>query len=225
MGIGVTAWSGNRSPVLARLLQPAAQAPTATEGVWWAEVEIAKPTYTALPTLTPPPTPTSTLEPTETPAVAWAEIVPDTPTAEGGGSDWQPAESGSAPAGGWNKYVLVDISQQHLYAYQDEALLYSFLASTGMNNATATGIFSVLSKIPKAYGATWNIWMPNWLGIYWAGGLQNGIHALPILSSGARLWDGFLGTPISYGCVVLGQYESQLLYDWVDIGTPVEIQW
>jgi hypothetical protein len=67
--------------------------------------------------------------------------------------------------------------------------------------------------------------MPNWLGIYWAGGLENGIHALPILPSGARLWAGFLGRPISYGCVVLGEYESELLYNWADIGTPVEIQW
>jgi lipoprotein-anchoring transpeptidase ErfK/SrfK len=94
-----------------------------------------------------------------------------------------------------------------------------------MNNATATGNFSVLDKIPSAYGSTWDLWMPNWLGIYWAGGLENGIHALPILSNGVTLWSGFLGRPISYGCVVLGSYESQLLYDWAEVGTPVDIQW
>jgi len=123
------------------------------------------------------------------------------------------------------KYILVDISEQHLYAYESGLLVYSFVASTGMNNATRVGVFSVLDKIPNAYGATWNIWMPNWLGIYWAGTLENGIHALPILSNGLRLWDGYLGTPISYGCVVLGVNESQMLYDWVTVGTPVEIQW
>lgn len=124
-----------------------------------------------------------------------------------------------------DKYVLVDISEQHLYAYESGLLVYSFVASTGMNNATRVGVFSVLDKIPNAYGATWNIWMPNWLGIYWAGTLENGIHALPILSNGSRLWAGYLGTPISYGCVVLGVNESQLLFDWVTVGTPVEIQW
>lgn len=123
------------------------------------------------------------------------------------------------------KYILVDISEQHLYAYESGLLVYSFVASTGMNNATRVGVFSVLDKIPNAYGATWNIWMPNWLGIYWAGSLQNGIHALPILSNGSRLWAGYLGTPISYGCVVLGVNESQQLYDWVSVGTQVEIQW
>jgi LysM repeat protein len=123
------------------------------------------------------------------------------------------------------KRILVSISQQHLYAYEGDQLIYSFLASTGMGNSTRAGTFEVLNKIPNAYGATWNIWMPNWLGIYWSGHLQNGIHALPILPNGGILWEGYLGTPISYGCVVLGTYESQLLYDWVEVGTPVEIIW
>ena len=124
-----------------------------------------------------------------------------------------------------NQYILVDISEQHLYAYESGELVFSFVASTGMNNSTRVGVFSVLDKIPNAYGANWDIWMPDWLGIYWSGTLENGIHSLPILSSGARLWSGYLGTPISFGCVVLGVNESQLLYDWVQVGTPVEIQW
>ena len=130
----------------------------------------------------------------------------------------------SANPGG-NKYILVDISEQYMYVYEGDMLVFNFVASTGMNNSTSVGNFSVLNKIPSAYGATWNIWMPNWLGIYWAGNLQNGIHALPILPNGNQLWAGYLGTPISYGCVVIGADEAQLLYDWAEIGTPVEIQW
>ncbi len=123
------------------------------------------------------------------------------------------------------KLILVDISEQHLYAYENGALVYSFVASTGMGGGTRVGTFSVLDKIPNAYGSTWNIWMPNWMGIYWSGSLENGIHALPILPNGQRLWAGYLGTPISYGCVVLGTYESELLYNWAEIGTVVEIQY
>ena len=44
---------------------------------------------------------------------------------------------------------------------------------------------------------------------YYAGSLENGIHALPIMQNGATLWEGYLGVPISDGCVVLGTYESQ----------------
>ena len=75
-----------------------------------------------------------------------------------------------------------------------------------------------------AYAATWNLWMPNWLGIYWAGYLENGIHALPILWNGARLWDGYLGTKVSFGCIILGVDEAQTLFDWAEVGTTVTIQ-
>jgi lipoprotein-anchoring transpeptidase ErfK/SrfK len=134
---------------------------------------------------------------------------------------------GQAPAFEYSgsKYILVDISEQHMYVYEADALIYSFVASTGINNATRVGTFQVQSKYPNAYGSTWNIWMPSWLGIYYSGGLENGIHALPILPNGATLWAGFLGRPVSYGCVVLGSYEAQLLYDWAELGTPVEIRW
>lgn len=136
------------------------------------------------------------------------------------------AEVPPAPGDGGSKRIVVDISDQRLYASQDGALLYNFIASTGEpGRETRPGNYSVLTKIPNAYGGTWNIWMPNWLGIYWAGSLQNGIHALPILPGGGRLWQGWLGTPVSYGCVILGVLDAQTLYDWAELGTPVTVQW
>ncbi len=196
--------------------------PTATRvQEHWGQADISKPTYTPTATATFTPSPTPTITPSPTPTFTPEPTATPYPTAE----PEPPPAPASNPAPSGNKYVLVDISEQHLYAYQGNTLVFSFVASTGMNNATATGNFSVLNKIPSAYGATWDIWMPSWLGIYWAGTLQNGIHALPIMSNGSILWDGYLGTPISYGCVVLGTYEAKLLYDWVDVGTPVTIQW
>jgi lipoprotein-anchoring transpeptidase ErfK/SrfK len=157
------------------------------------------------------PSPSDSSEPQ-----VYAKIVEDTSFAQ---------FNAPVPAYDTGKYILVDISEQHMYVYEGNTLANSFVSSTGMNYATRVGSFSVLDKIPNAYGATWDIWMPNWLGIYWAGNMENGIHALPILPSGATLWAGYLGTPISYGCIVLGTYDAQWLYDWVDIGTPVEIRW
>jgi LysM repeat protein len=133
--------------------------------------------------------------------------------------------SASTPAGsGGGKRILIDLSEQHLYAYQGETLVYSFIASTGMGSGTRTGTFRVLDKIPNAYASTWNLQMPHWLGIYWAGSLENGIHALPILSNGQRLWAGYLGTPVSFGCVILGVEEARMLYGWAVVGMPVVIQ-
>ena len=124
------------------------------------------------------------------------------------------------------KLILVDISEQHMYVYENSNLIWSWVTSTGeQGRATAPGNYSVLNKIPNAYAATWNLQMPHWLGIYWAGRLQNGIHALPILSNGEKLWAGWLGTPVSYGCVILGDVEAETLYNWAEVGTPVSIQW
>jgi LysM repeat protein len=129
----------------------------------------------------------------------------------------------AAPASG-GKRILIDISEQHLYAYQGDTLVYSFVASTGIGGGTRTGSFRVLDKIPNAYASTWDLQMPHWLGIYWSGPLENGIHALPILSNGERLWEGYLGTPVSFGCIILDTSEARLLYEWAEIGTPVVIQ-
>jgi lipoprotein-anchoring transpeptidase ErfK/SrfK len=197
-------------------------------------VEIAKPTYTAVPTATVMPAPLATAAPStsvptdaSTPGVFAKDafmVIKNLPAPASAGYDTA-SPYDAPPAYSGNKRIVVDISEQHMYVYEGDNLVYSFIASTGMGNSTRIGTFSVLNKIPNAYGATWNIWMPDWLGIYWSGSLQNGIHALPILPNGATLWAGFLGTPISYGCVVLDTYDAQVLYNWADIGTPVEIRW
>jgi|GEM_PF-421862 len=237
--IGVAAWTANSPPALSlnSIVTPTYAPP-------FAFVKIAKPAvaHTALPTSLPEtitlPTASQTLttsQPTNDPnltttqtasqtseSMVSAEIVADTPPAPGYSNTTQ---YDAPPSYTGNKYILIDISEQHMFVYEGDNLAHSFVSSTGMNNATRTGSFSVLDKIPNAYGATWDIWMPNWLGIYWAGSMENGIHALPILPNGATLWAGYLGAPVSYGCIVLGTNEAQLLYDWAELGTPVEIQW
>ncbi len=239
---------GGATPVRA-FLNGLAQPPQGA--VAWSTAEVAKSTGTVFPTLTPlssvgidsatslpqvtflpqsSPTPTSTstqpVTPTEPPTALPTDIASEpwpTPLP----TDTPAPQQAAAPAPNYEsgKLILVDISEQHMYVYENGTLVYSFVVSTGMNGGTRVGTFSVLNKIPSAYGSTWNIWMPNWLGIYWSGHLQNGIHALPILPNGQRLWAGYLGTPISYGCVVLGTYESELLYYWAEVGTPVVIQY
>jgi lipoprotein-anchoring transpeptidase ErfK/SrfK len=196
--IGITAWSASSYPVLASIIN-LGNSPKAVHPKSYAQVQIPKRADLAAPTPLPSPNLTDTNKSISSLGAIFSEIN--------------------------SKYILVDISEQHLYAYEGEELVYSFVASTGIENSTRVGTFSVLDKIPNAYASTWDLWMPNWLGIYYSGNLENGIHALPILSNGVQLWGGFLGSPISFGCVVLGVYESQLLYEWADIGTPVEIRW
>jgi LysM repeat protein len=129
----------------------------------------------------------------------------------------------SAPTG-QGKEILVDISEQHLYAYQDNKLVFSLVASTGIGNSTRIGTFKVLDKIPRAYSNSFNIWMPYWMGIYYSGTLENGIHGLPLLMNGVELWGNLLGRPATYGCIEMKTSEAKALYDWAEIGTRVIIR-
>jgi LysM repeat protein len=140
--------------------------------------------------------------------------------AGGGGNAAPPASTGGG------KRIVVDLSEQRMYVYQDGQLLWNWVVSTGRpGQATAVGHYQVLNKIPNAYASTWSLQMPYWLGIYWAGSLQNGIHALPIQANGQRLWEGYLGQRVSFGCVILSTQNAATLYNWAPVGTPVDIVW
>lgn len=121
------------------------------------------------------------------------------------------------------KRIEIDVSEQRMRVYEADRLIWDWPASTGLPGyPTRYGRFQVLDKIPMAYSRPWTLWMPHWLGIYWAGGSENGIHSLPIIN-GQKLWAGYLGSRISYGCVVIGTDEGEQLFNWAEIGTTVEI--
>lgn len=125
------------------------------------------------------------------------------------------------------KKAIVSLSEQRLYAYQGDQNVYTFVVSTGRGGGTLTGNYSILDKTPNAYSAVWGFWMPYWMGIYYVGNgtLENGFHSLPVLASGEQIWGDALGTPVSYGCVVLGPTDAKLFYEWAEIGMPVIVQY
>lgn len=120
---------------------------------------------------------------------------------------------------------VASISQQRCWLYRGDTVIYRWVCSTGRSGwGTLPGSYRIQSKLPKAFGSTWNIWMPYWLGIYWAGASENGIHGLPWdAASGAQTWAGLVGTPITYGCVMLDNVNAKMLYDMAYIGMPVII--
>ncbi len=87
------------------------------------------------------------------------------------------------------------------------------------------GIFQIKSHYLNAYASRWDLYMPHFMGIYDATSyLENGIHGLPLLSSGVRLWGNVLGRPASYGCIILTLQAAEELFHWADEGVVVEIQ-
>ena len=124
-----------------------------------------------------------------------------------------------------SKRIIVDKSEQHAYVYENGRLLHDFVISTGQPGVeTWEGTWYIKTKMENAYATTWDLQMPYWLGFYDTGELENGFHALPILSDGTILWDGYLGTPVSYGCVILSYPDAETLFNWSDYGTEVVVQ-
>ncbi len=125
-----------------------------------------------------------------------------------------------------NKRIVISIQKQRLWAYQDGNSINQFVISTGIDRSpTQPGIFQVQTHEKNAYASVWDLYMPNFLGIYEAWpGFMNGIHGLPTLSNGQRLWANILGKPASYGCIILDLDDAKWLYQWAEAGVVVEIQ-
>lgn len=124
-----------------------------------------------------------------------------------------------------NKRIVVDISQQTMTVYENGEIRNTHIISTGMSDSpTMPGIFQIQSHHINAYASNWDLYMPHFMGIYEAWpGFMNGIHGLPVLSSGQRLWASALGRPASYGCIILDLTAAEDLYYWADPGVVVEI--
>lgn len=125
-----------------------------------------------------------------------------------------------------NKRVVIDIGRQRLRVYEDGREIAEHVISTGIDRSpTQPGVFQIQTHEINAYASVWDLNMPHFLGIYEAWpGFMNGIHGLPTLSSGRRLWAGVLGSPVSYGCIVMELEAAEWLYDWAEDGVVVEIQ-
>ena len=125
-----------------------------------------------------------------------------------------------------NKRIVMSISKQRLMVYEDGKQIKKYLMSTGIDHSpTQPGIFQVQTHKRNAYASVWDLYMPNFLGIYesWPG-FMNGIHGLPTLSSGTRLWANILGQPASFGCIILDLDNAKWLYNWAEDGVVVEIR-
>jgi len=124
-----------------------------------------------------------------------------------------------------NKRIEVDISEQRMTVYENGEIRNTYIVSTGVSNSpTMAGIFQVQTHELNAYASNWDLYMPHFMGIYEAWpGFMNGIHGLPLLSSGQRLWASTLGSPASYGCIILDLAAAEDLYTWAESGVVVEI--
>jgi len=122
--------------------------------------------------------------------------------------------------------VEVSLTTRICEVYENGTVIKSFQVCTGRpSSPTVPGRYTIQSKIEQdAYASKWDLIMPYWMGIYWAGGSENGFHAYPLRGGTQVLWRGALGTGCSFGCIVLDTADAEWLYNWAEMGTVVFVR-
>jgi hypothetical protein len=119
------------------------------------------------------------------------------------------------------KSIEVSLAEQKMRTFEDGKLIYEFTVSTGKEDSpTPEGNFTVLNKHVEVFSNLSSCWLPYWVG-FTSDGLY-GIHETPLCKEGRR-GEEDLGKPASIGCVRVGMDESQIFYNWVEVGTPIKI--
>ncbi len=213
----------------------------------WMQVDIAKPTYTLTPTDTPTetntplPTPTFTATPlptdtetplptdtpTETPAPT-ETLAPTTeaPTAEIPVSDATaiateapppPVSFRPAGVGASENWIDVDLTNQMLYTYTGDTLIGSYVVSTGTwEHPTVTGQYRVYWKLRYKDMAGPGYYLPDvpFTMFFYQGYAIHGTY-----------WHNNFGTPMSHGCVNLSIPDSEVVYNFSQVGTLVNVHY
>jgi lipoprotein-anchoring transpeptidase ErfK/SrfK len=127
-----------------------------------------------------------------------------------------------------HKRIIVSIANQTVQAWENGQLKWDWPASTGIaSSPTAPGIFQIQTHFENAYAANWDLWMPNFMGIYRPApqvDFMNGFHGFPTRDGQILLWTNNLGGPVTYGCILISNENARSLYEWAEEGVVVEIQ-
>jgi lipoprotein-anchoring transpeptidase ErfK/SrfK len=118
------------------------------------------------------------------------------------------------------KHVEVDLSKQHLYAYDNQTLVYDFLISSGKMYPTVTGTFYPYAKLTSTRMRGGN----RALGTYYdLPGVPYTVYFYQGFALHGTYWHSNFGHPMSHGCVNLATPDAKLLYYWIDYTTPIHI--
>ncbi len=113
------------------------------------------------------------------------------------------------------KQIVVDLSQQQTYVFENGQLLRHFLSSTGLpNTPTVTGDFAIYVKYDtqRMAGPGYDLPGVPWVMYFYQGYALHGAY-----------WHNNFGNPMSHGCVNLRIPEAEWLYLWAPVGTSVHV--
>ncbi len=118
--------------------------------------------------------------------------------------------------------IDVNLTQQRLFAYDHGRLARSFLISSGVSrHPTPIMETSVQEKIPMMdyrgyYG-------PNNPDNYFIKNVKNNLRIRGAILIHYAFWHHNFGHPMSHGCINVGNADSDWIYAWAQVGTPVSV--
>ncbi len=128
-----------------------------------------------------------------------------------------------------NKRIVVSLSGQWMRTYENGKVKWTLAVSTGIpSSPTSPGVFQVQSHEMNAYAASWDLWMPYFMGIYRpvpGQDFMNGFHGFPTRGDSQLLWTNALGRPVTFGCILLSNENAAALYRWAEEGVVVVVEW
>lgn len=120
------------------------------------------------------------------------------------------------------KRIIVDVSEQRLFAYENGVLSNTFLISSGLNNATPFGNHTVLAKVPEVhYAWYYGEENPNNYDLGW---IPYNLRFYPHIYIHYAPWHNNFGHKMSHGCVNVSLQDIQWLYAWAEENISVVVQ-
>ena len=130
--------------------------------------------------------------------------------------EYEPTAAEAPPAPlATGRSLLVSVSNQRLYAYENGVLVHSHLVSTGLPaTPTVLGDYNVYVKYQATDMSGPGYYLPGvpWTMYFFQGYAIHGTY-----------WHANFGRPMSHGCVSLPPDEARWFYDFASVGTLVRV--
>ncbi len=123
--------------------------------------------------------------------------------------------SGPAPTITNGKQIIVDLSDQRIYAYQDGQMVRTTAVSTGLpGTPTVLGDYNVYWKLTSQTMQGPGYYLPGvpWVMYFYQGYAIHGTY-----------WHSNFGRPMSHGCVNLPTPEAEWFFNFAEVGTAVRV--
>lgn len=129
---------------------------------------------------------------------------------------YEPTAADAPPApNNRGKSILISVSSQRIYAYEDGDLVRSHIVSTGLpETPTVLGDYAVYVKYAADDMSGPDYFLPQvpWTMYFYQGYAIHGTY-----------WHNAFGRPMSHGCVNLPPGEAEWFFNFAQVGTPVRV--